>query len=91
MCCEMLNLTPRGLQHIWGPLPFLCLELGPAQGSDKRQMPPLLQEHQGTALHAQGGASHPALPIQGLLPPVPLPAELLSAPFNQNKRQINLT
>lgn len=69
MCCGMLSLAPRDLQHIWGHLPFLCLELGPAQCSDERQMLPLFQERQGTALHAQGGASHPAHTIRGLLSP----------------------
>lgn len=69
MCCGMPSLAPRGLQHIWGCLPFLCHGLGPAQCSDQRQMPPLLQEHQGTALHVQGGASHPAHSIRGLPSP----------------------
>lgn len=40
MCCGMPSLAPRGLQHIWGCLPFLCHGLGPAQCSDQRQMPP---------------------------------------------------
>lgn len=91
MCCGMLSLPPRGLQHIWGHLPSLCLGLGLAQCSDKRQVLPLFQECQGRALPARGGASHPAHTIRGLLSPGLLPAELLSAPFNQNKQQINLT
>lgn len=40
MCSGMPSLTPRGLQHMWGHLPFFLHGLGPAQRSDQRQMLP---------------------------------------------------
>lgn len=78
-CCCSLLWCPGSHHVLWDAksrsqgsaahLGLPPLPLGPAQCSDQRQMPPLFQEHQGSALHAQGGASHPAHSIWELPSP----------------------